>query len=109
MKFKADEDSPNPVSTTHGGRHRLASFATEYGGRIGAHGQVALMMLAEYAVAKGRLPPQPARAALLLPPDAFAMWVRKWQQRLSIWLHLTMSRRVMRYLVPCVADGVNYS
>ena len=81
----------------------------EDGGRIGAHGQAALRMLAEYAVAKGKLPPLPARAAPLLPPEAVAMWVRRWQQRLSVWLHLTLSRQVLRYLAPSVAGGVSFS
>ena len=53
MKFKTDKDSPNPVSTTHGGRHMLIPFAMEDGGWIGAHGQAALRMLATYRI--GRL------------------------------------------------------
>ena len=56
-KFKTDKDSPHPVSAYHGGRHRLNPFAMEDGGRIGTHGQATLQMLAEYAVAKGKLPP----------------------------------------------------
>ena len=77
-KFKADADSPNPVSTCHGGQHSLVPFALEDGGRIGAHGQAMLRMLAEYDVANGKMPPLPARAAPLLPPEAVAKWVRRW-------------------------------
>ena len=77
--------------------------------RIGAHGQAVLRMLAEYAVAKGKMPPLPARATPLLPPEAVAYWVRRWQQRLSVWLHLTLSRQVMRYLAPTLAGGVSFS
>ena len=80
----------------------------EDGGRIGAHGQAVLMMLAEYVVAKGKLPPLPARVAPLLPLKAVAMWVRRWRQRLSVWLHLTLSRQVLRYLAPSVAGGVSF-
>ncbi len=76
---------------------------------IGAHGQVALRMLAEYVVAKGKLPPMYARAAPLSPLEALAMWSRRWQQRRSVWLHLTLSRQVLRYLAPFVADGTTYS
>jgi hypothetical protein len=62
-----------------------------------------------YAMAKGKLPPLPARVAPLLPPEAVvAMWVRRWQQRLSVWLHLTLSRQVLRYLAPSVAGGVRF-
>jgi hypothetical protein len=77
-KFKVDGDSPRPVSTSHGGRHMMVPFAMEDGGRIGAHGHDALWMLAEYAVAKGRLPPMPERAPPPLPPKGVAMWVRRW-------------------------------
>ena len=108
-KFKADADLANPVSTVHGGRHRLIPFATENGGRIGAHGQVALRMLAEYVVAKGKLPPMATRAAPLIPPEAVAMWTRRWQQKLYVWLHLTLSRQVLRYLALSVVVGVSYS
>ncbi len=72
-KFKADKDSLHPVSVVHGGRHMLILFVMEDGGRIRALGHAALRMLAEYAVAKGNLPPMSARAAPLLPPEAVAM------------------------------------
>jgi hypothetical protein len=83
-KFKTDKDSPHPVSASHGGRHMLIPFAMEDGGRIGAHGHATLRMLAEDAVAKGKFPPMAARASPLLPPEAVAMWVRMWQQKLSV-------------------------
>jgi hypothetical protein len=51
MKFKTDEDSPHPVSANHGGRHRLIPSDMEDEGRIGAHGQATLRMLADYAIA----------------------------------------------------------
>jgi hypothetical protein len=108
-KFKADADSNHPVAAQHGGRHRFIPFTMEDGGRVGAYGQGALRMLAEYAVAKGKLPPMARRAAPLLPPEAVALWVRRWQQKLSAWLHLTLSRQVLRYLAPFVATGVSYS
>ena len=72
-KFKADADSASPVSTVHGGRHRLIPFAMEDGRRIGAHGLDALIMLAEYAVTKGKTPPTLACARVLLPPEAVAI------------------------------------
>ena len=81
----------------------------EDGGRIGARGQAVPRMLAEYDVAKGKMPSLPARAPPILPPEAVAMWVRRWQQRLSVWLHLTMSRQVLRYLAPSLAGGVSFS
>ena len=56
-KFKKDADSPYPVSASHGGLHTLVPFVMEDGGRIAAHGQYVLRMLAEYVVAKGKLSP----------------------------------------------------
>ena len=78
-KFKADADSIHPVSAQHGRRQRFIPFAIEDGGRIGAHGQATLRMLAEYAVAKGKAPPMYARAAPLQHHEDVAMWVRRWQ------------------------------
>jgi len=65
-KIKADADSPRPVAAAHGGRHMLVPFAMEDGGRIGAHGQATLRILAEYAVTKGKSPPPP-NASLSTP------------------------------------------
>jgi len=56
-KLKAGAYSPRPVAAAHGGRHMLVLFAMKDGGRIGAHGQAALRMLAEYAVTKRKFPP----------------------------------------------------
>jgi len=81
----------------------------EDGGRIGAHGQAALRMLAEYVVAKGKAPPMSARSAPLQPPETVAMWVRRWLQKLFAWLHLTLSQQVLRYQAPFVAVGISYS
>ncbi len=67
-KFKTDKDSPHLVSASHGGRHMLIPFAMEDGGQIGAHGHATLRMLAEYAVAKGKLPPSSSACSPLDPP-----------------------------------------
>jgi len=66
-------------------------------------------MLMEYNVVKRKLPPMSTRTAPLLPPEAVAMWTRKWQQKLSIRLHLTLFRQVLRYLAPSIVDGASYS
>ncbi len=67
-KFKIVEDSTNPLSVNHGGRHKLIPFVLEDGGRIGAHGHAALRMLAEYVVAKGKLPPPSSSRNSSAPP-----------------------------------------
>jgi hypothetical protein len=83
-KFKAGADSSHPVAAHHGGHHRFIPFAMEDGDKIGVHAHAALRMLAEYAVAKGKLPPMSSRAAPLRHHEAVAMWVRRWQQKLSV-------------------------
>ncbi len=108
-KLRSDQTSANPVSTAHGGRHTFVPFAMEDGGKIGAHGRAILRMLAEHAIAKGKLPPMPRHAALPSPPVTVSLWVRRWQQRLSTWLHLTLSHQVLRYLAPSLAAGVCYT
>ncbi len=100
--IKADADSPRPVAAAHGWGHMLVPFAMEDGGRIGAHGQVVLRTLAKYAVAKWKFPPRPLHSATPTTPVAVAMWIRRWQHRLSFWLHFTLSRQVLRYLAPSV-------
>ena len=109
IKFRTDQTSSHPVAAPYGGQHTLVPFAIEDGGRIGAHGQALLRMLAEYAVAKGKLPPFARHSAPPTPPAAVSLWTRRWQQRLSVWLHLTLSRQVLRYLAPTLAAGVRYS
>ncbi len=74
-------------------------------GRLGAHAHATLKLLAEYAVSKGRLPPRARHVAPPLPPTVVALWIRKWHQRLSTWLHRTLSRQVLRYLAPSIAAG----
>ena len=56
-KFKANLTSTHPISAAYGGRHTFVPLAMEDGGRIGSNGYAVLMMLAEHAVAKGKLPP----------------------------------------------------
>ena len=66
-KFKADSDSLRPLASIVGGRPTLVPFAMEDGGRLGAHAQAALGILAQYVVAKGRLPPRARHMAVALP------------------------------------------
>ncbi len=97
-KFKKDADCPQPVAVATGGRHTFVPFAMEDGGGLGAHAHATLKLLAKYAVGKGRLPPRARHVAPPLPPATVALWIRRWHHRLSAWLHLTLSRQVLRYV-----------
>ena len=76
-KVKLGENSAHLVTVVHGGRHTFVPFTMEDGGRIGAHGQAALRMLAEHTLAKGRHLPRPRRAAPLSPHVAVSPWLRR--------------------------------
>ncbi len=96
-KFLADMTSRQPIAVAHGGPHILAPFAIEDGGRMGAHAQALLMVLATTALAKGTRPPFARGGGEdLTHPMLLALWVRRWQQSISAWLHLSMSRHTCR-------------
>ena len=83
-------------------------FALEDGGRLGAHAQALLRSLAVVALDKGRTPPFVYRAPSPSAPALASLWVQRWQQRLSTWLHLALSKQVMRSLRPDTAARLRY-
>jgi hypothetical protein len=107
-KFRADQTSSQPISAVHGGPHILVPFAVEDGGRLGAHAQALLRALASAALAKGRSPPFARGLDKLTHNMQISLWVRRWQQRLSAWVHLSISRHAMRLLCPAVAARVHH-
>ena len=56
-------------------------------GTLGAHALALLKMLAEYAVAQGCYSSPDRCSPLLTPPMQVSLWMQRWQQRLSTWLH----------------------
>ena len=107
-KLFADKTSTQPISAVHGGPHILVPFAIEDGGRLGAHAQALLRSLATVALAKGRTPPFTRGIDNLTHNMQVSLWVRRWQQRLSAWVHLAISRHTMRLLCPAVAVQHNH-
>jgi len=102
-KSLAGRTSSQPISATHGGPHILAPFAIEDGGRLGAHAQALLRGLAPLALARGRTPPFARGIKDMTHPMLVSLWVRRWQQRISAWLHLAISRHDVRLLCPILA------
>ena len=99
-KFKADEPdevSSQPVSCKHdGGDHVLVPFAMEDGGTLlGAHAHALLKTLAEHAVSAGRYSSPDSRSPLS-PPMQVSLWMQRWQNRLSAWLHVSLSQQILR-------------
>ena len=94
-KLSADAAAPSPVAL----RHRLVPAVMEEGGRLGAHFLALLRELAERGVRQGSLCPPSSWPAV---PSAatVAYWVRIWTQRLSTWLHNTLSSRLLRAVNP---------
>ena len=99
-KFLADMTSRQPISATHVGPHILVPFAIEDGGRLGAHAQALLRALATSALARGRTPPFAREIKNMTHPMLVSMWVKRWQQCISSWLHMTISRPAVRLLCP---------
>ena len=86
-KFKADELSSQPISCKHGGDHVFVPFAMEDGGTLGAHAHALLKTLAEHAVSAGRHISPDSRSPLS-PSMQVSLWMQRWQNRLSTWLHM---------------------
>jgi len=107
-KFLANKSSRQPISTIHGGPHILVPFAIEDGGRLGSHAQALLRALATAALAKGRHPPLARARADLTHSTLVSLWVRRWHQRLSAWLHLSLSHHAMRLLCPAVTSELHH-
>ena len=102
-KFLADRTSRQSILATHGGPHILVPFAIEDGGRLGAHAQALMRALAASAPARGRTPPFARGIEDMYHPMLVSLWVRRWHQRISSWLHLAISRHVVRLLCPMPA------
>ncbi len=102
-KFLADMTSRQPIAAMHGGPHILVPFAIEDGGRLGAHAQALLRALATSALAKGRTPPFAKSVEDMTHPMLVSRWVRRWYHRISSWLHLAISRHVVRLLCPVLS------
>ena len=102
-KFLADKNSRQPIAAIHGGPHILVPFAIEDGGRLGAHAHAPLRALAIAALSKGRSPPFVKGIENMSRNMLVSLWVRRWQQRLSTWLHLAISRHTLRLLCPQIA------
>ncbi len=113
-KFYADKTSDRPVARIHGGLHTLVPFAVEDGGRLGAHAQAFLRSLAERAVRQGRWsrPPMRDPSGMIGRGDGatqVSLWVQRWQRLISSWLHLSLSRQLLRLFTPQQAGVDLYS
>jgi hypothetical protein len=103
-KFYADRTSHQPIAVVHVGPHvLLVPFSVEDGGRLGAHALALLTVLATVALEKGHQPPNVYRFHRPLAPARASLWIQRWQQRLSSWLHLAVPKHGIRLLCPDTA------
>ena len=113
-KFKADEVSSQPVSCKHGGDHVLVPFAAInvrgwsmvpwwHGGTLGAHAHALLKTLAEHAVSAGRYISPDSRSPLSPPMQVVSLWMQRGQNRLSTWLHVSLSQQILHLYRPVSA------
>jgi hypothetical protein len=104
-KFYADKTSERPVAMIRGGKHTLVPFAIEDGVRLGAHAQAFLHTLAKRVVRHGRRSRAPSSdpSGSVLRSDRatqVSLWVQWWQRHISSWLHLSLSRQLLRLFRP---------
>jgi len=104
-KFFADKISERPAAMIQGGRHTLVPFAVEDGGRLGAYAHAFLRSLAERIVRQGRRSCAQARnpGGMVLRSDGatqVSLWIQRWQRHISSWLHLSLSRKLLRLFCP---------
>ena len=99
-KFLADMTSTHPISAIHGGPHILVPFVVEDGSRLGAHAHALLRALASTTLSKGRKPPYAKGVEAMTYPMLVSLCVKRWQQCISAWMHLAISRHVVRLLCP---------
>ena len=105
-KFYADKTSARHIAKIHGGMmHTLLPFAVEDGGRLGAHAHAFLRSLAERVVRQGRGSRFPARDPIgnILRSDwasQVSLRVQRWHRHISSWLHLSLSRQLLRLFTP---------
>jgi len=107
-RLLADRCSSEPIAAIHGGPHVLVLFAIEDGIRLGANARVLLTALATVALEKGRRPPFAHHAHAFSIPTLASLWVRRWQRRMSIWLHLAISKHVIRIMCLDLATRLRY-
>ena len=91
--------SSHPVSRFFGGDHVFLPFVVEDGGRMGDQGQPLLLLLAERAVSSGHIKTPPSWNTLG-PAALVSLTVRRWQQRISAWLHTSLTRILIRQSTP---------
>ena len=103
-KCLADCTSSHSIAAPHGGPHVLVPFAIEDGGSIGVHVHELLKALAVTTLAKERSPP----AARRHEDASHGMTMSLRVQRLFTWLHLALSRHVIRLLCPATTSGLQY-
>ena len=109
-KFDADKAAATPVSSVFGGRdHVLVPYLPwrMVGVLIGAHALAFLRSLAEHAVSQGVFC-APDSFASLKPAMQVSLWVQRWQQRLSDWLHVSLSRQLLRLYQPADSFDLVY-
>jgi hypothetical protein len=113
-KFYADKISERPDAKIHGRRQTLVPIVVEDGGILGAHAQAFLRSLAERAVLQGRRIRAQARypGGTILKSDGatrVSLWVQRWKRHISSWLHLSLSRQLLRLFCPQQAATDIYS
>ncbi len=95
-KFYVDKTFHQPIATVYEGPRVFVTFAVEDGGRLEAHALALFKALATVALEKSRQPSHAYRFHKPPAPTLASLWTQRWQQRISSWLHLAISKHVIR-------------
>ena len=107
-KFYAGRTSHQTIAAVHGGPHVMFPFAVEDCSRLGAHSLAVLKALATVALEKGRQPPHAYLFHKPSTPTLASLWTRRWQKRLSSWLHLAISKHAIRLVCSYIVAHLRY-
>ena len=86
-------------------------FLVEDGGRLGAHAHSLLNAPYVHQGRRSRAPYQDLNGAILRIDGAsqVSLWVQRWKRHISTWLHLTLSRQLLRLFCPKQASDAIFS
>ena len=104
--YSYEQWDPTGTSASYYGRRRRCHLP---GGRVGNQADAWLWQLAGMAVDRGHVRPPDSwhtpDASALIAQTVTVLVVRRWEQRISAWLHTRLSSLLLRCTKP---DGVSW-
>ncbi len=102
-KFRADRTSSQPISAAHGAHTSWSHSRLRMEADWGRTHKPYYDPWHQRHLPRGAPPPFARGVDKLTHNMQISLWFRRWQQRLSAWVHLSISRHAVRLLCPDVA------